>query len=210
MGDEYQIGGILGDPPFDDEGDEPMTDADLPSDEELVAVANRAYREVASAGANVSGASRAGRLAVARLAQQRERERGEAKLIAALAPLGVSMMDPPDGGDVSLYEQVERCVAEIARLKRDAEQANEAVQALSAGQPLGPVVGTHIIRNQLDEIARLNDLLAELRGAREKAMHHLESMRSWGGTDWRWHQPNAGMAWEALVATLTDTKAGGA
>jgi hypothetical protein len=116
MGDEYQIGGILGDPPFDDEGDEPMTDADLPSDEELVAVANRAYREVASAGANVSGASRAGRLAVARLAQQRERERGEAKLIAALAPLGVSMMDPPDGGDVSLYEQVERCVAEIARL----------------------------------------------------------------------------------------------
>jgi hypothetical protein len=171
MGDEYQIGGILGDPPFDDEGDEPMTDADLPSDEELVAVANRAYREVASAGANVSGASRAGRLAVARLAQQRERERGEAKLIAALAPLGVSMMDPPDGGDVSLYEQVERCVAEIARL---------------------------------------NGQLAELRGAREKAMHHLESMRSWGGTDWRWHQPNAGMAWEALVATLTDTKAGGA
>jgi hypothetical protein len=77
-----------------------MTDADLPSDEELVAVANRAYREVASAGANVSGASRAGRLAIARLAQQRERERHAAEVrelrAAAEARLGSGHNDTCD------------------------------------------------------------------------------------------------------------------
>jgi hypothetical protein len=209
MGDEYQIGGILGDPPFDDEGDEPMTDADLPSDEELVAVANRAYREVASAGANVSGASRAGRLAVARLAQQRERERGEAKLIAALAPLGVSMMDPPDGGDVSLYEQVERCVAEIARLNDQLAAAVSRVDrfygvvanhgGLDQGVEVDACEYTRLAFEELDDARRQ---LAELRGALSKYGDHDRGC-------WKLRGQRCDCGWERLRSTLTDTKAGG-
>jgi uncharacterized membrane protein YccC len=61
---------------------------------------------------------------------RQELERHAAKLIAALAPLGVSMMDPPDGGDVSLYEQVERCVAEIARLNGQLAELRGALTAI--------------------------------------------------------------------------------
>jgi hypothetical protein len=68
MGDEYQIGGILGNPPFDDEGDEPMAGDDALSDEQV-----HNFVEQLEVCRSLDDDKRVV-LAAARLAQQRERE----------------------------------------------------------------------------------------------------------------------------------------
>lgn len=46
-------------------------------------------------------------------------------------------------------------LARIAELERDNAHANEAVQALREGKPLGPVVGSQMIRDMAVRIAEL-------------------------------------------------------
>jgi hypothetical protein len=188
-----------------------MTDADLPSDGVNGAEAREAYERGYNLFHTFGGKSRheGGLLAVARLAKQRERERGEAKLIAALAPLGVSMMDPPDGGDVSLYEQVERCVAEIARLNDQLAAAVSRVDrfygvvanhgGLDQGVEVDACEYTRLAFEELDDARRQ---LAELRGALSKYGDHDRGC-------WKLRGQRCDCGWERLRSTLTDTKAGG-
>jgi hypothetical protein len=160
--------------------------------------------------------------AVARLAQQRERERGEAKLIAALAPLGVSMMDPPDGGDVSLYEQVERCVAEIARLNgqlaelRAALEADELVQTAGYTRPSAELdasdwrMDAYYFGFDPTGVAMIDRILSAVAHA-GKAYHHTEDWTDEcsppehlrGGTCAAWIQYAAKDAADAITTLRT-------
>lgn len=52
------------------------------------------------------------------ISSERDALRAEVDAIArAMQPVGVRYMDPPDGGDVTLVEQVSRLVAEVERLR---------------------------------------------------------------------------------------------
>jgi hypothetical protein len=145
-----------------------MTDADLPSDEELERADTAAYQYWRGA-ADVRRALVEGRRAVARLAQQRERERlaaaaGDAAERVGHAPLCDWGLGACSCGSIDAIAALQaRHEAEVfalhAQITELIEQRDEARRRES--------------QKHADEIARLNGQLAELRGAAQDAV-------SWG------------------------------
>lgn len=62
-------------------------------------------------------------------------------------------------------EKTDTLLSALEAAQRERDQANEAVQTLSEGKPLGPLVGSHTIVNQALEIKRLTK---ELEAAQEE------------------------------------------
>ncbi len=59
---------------------------------------------------------------------------------------------------------------ELERLQRDLAQAKEAIAVLSAGRPIGDIIGLHTAQNAIAEAERLQRENAELQRSLEKAM----------------------------------------